>query len=77
METVQIDTEELDQPITVCTHKDCVEYRQLNNGGVVETIYKTECHVPCYLVGVEVRSALSSRRLFLDKYLSQPRTTKL
>ena len=72
METVDIDTEELDQPITVCTHKNCVEHKTLNDGGVVETIYSQECHTPCYLDGVEVRNEERNNVQILSRQVSVP-----
>jgi GTPase SAR1 family protein len=49
-----VESYEVDQPRTACTHHDCVEVRG-DFGGREEmvVIYKTMCHKPCYLSGVD------------------------
>jgi predicted GTPase/D-ribose pyranose/furanose isomerase RbsD len=49
-----VESYEVDQPRTVCTHGDCVEVRN-DFAGRDETVivYKTMCHKPCYLSGVK------------------------
>ncbi|KAI5925160.1 hypothetical protein F4810DRAFT_91550 [Camillea tinctor] len=45
---------EMDQPRTVCTHSSCVEERSDFEGrNESAIIYKTMCHRPCYLQGVD------------------------
>ena len=40
----------LPHPITVCTHKDCREYKLIGKSKHQETIFKQICHEPCYEV---------------------------
>ena len=42
----------LPYPRTVCTHKDCTDYKHIGKSMEVQTLYKTECHPHCYLKGV-------------------------
>ncbi len=48
-----IDLEQVpfDQPRTVCTSPQCIEVRTV--GSITKTNYKTRCHDPCYLTGVQ------------------------
>ncbi|KAI1496342.1 hypothetical protein F5X99DRAFT_75594 [Biscogniauxia marginata] len=49
-----LEAHEMDQPRTVCTHSSCVEVRSDFGGREEATIiYKTMCHRPCYLNGVD------------------------
>lgn len=52
-----VESYEVDQPRTVCTHHDCVEVRsdfQGRNESVI--VYKQMCHVPCHLGHVVKRN---------------------
>ena len=42
----------LQHPITVCTHKDCTEYKLIGKSKQQETIFKQICHERCYLKGI-------------------------
>lgn len=48
-----IDLEQVpyEQPRTVCTSPECIEVRTV--GSITKTNYKTKCHDPCYLSGVQ------------------------
>lgn len=49
-----LESYEVDQPRTVCTHSSCVEVRSDFEGRQEAAIvYKTMCHRPCYLDGVD------------------------
>ena len=49
-----LESYEVDQPRTACTHHDCVELQSGVGGRNEQTIiYKTMCHKPCYLSGVD------------------------
>ncbi|CAG2101447.1 unnamed protein product [Medioppia subpectinata] len=45
--SVEIITESLDRPKTVCSDGECCERIKVN--GITEIIYTGECHSPCYL----------------------------
>jgi hypothetical protein len=49
---------EINQPRTVCGHRDCIEYRSegIYNMREKTTIYKTICHNGCYLTDVELEN---------------------
>ena len=48
---------QLRHPITVCTHKDCTEYKLIGKSKQQETIFKQICHEPCYEVtGIPVET---------------------
>ena len=48
---------QLRHPITVCTHKDCTEYKLIGKSKQQETIFKQICHEPCYEVkGIPVEA---------------------
>jgi GTPase SAR1 family protein len=47
---VTLQAHKLDQPRTVCSHVDCVDYKK--DGNVLKTVYKTLCHNPCHLDNV-------------------------
>ncbi|OIW25493.1 hypothetical protein CONLIGDRAFT_718320 [Coniochaeta ligniaria NRRL 30616] len=48
---------EVEQPRTVCTHAECVDFRSDFEGrDEVTIIYKTLCHRPCYLHNVTPRT---------------------
>ena len=42
--------------ITVCTHKDCTEYKLIGKSKQLETLYTQVCHKPCSLKGVPVET---------------------
>ena len=46
----------LNHPITVCTHKDCTEYKLIGKSKQLETLYTQVCHKPCSLKGVPVET---------------------
>ncbi|KAI9207410.1 uncharacterized protein BJ171DRAFT_640357, partial [Polychytrium aggregatum] len=46
---------ELPYPMTVCTHEDCVEYVQ-GEDGIAMPNYVTECHAHCYLTQIKVKA---------------------
>ncbi|CAG2172005.1 unnamed protein product [Oppiella nova] len=46
--SVDIETDPLDHPKTVCSDKNCCTQENIN--GNIKTHYKTNCHSPCYLV---------------------------
>ena len=43
---------QLRHTITVCTHKDCTEYKLIGKSKQQETIFKQICHERCYLKGI-------------------------
>ncbi|CAG2170222.1 unnamed protein product [Oppiella nova] len=45
--SVDIESEPLDQPKTVCSDKKCCTQENIN--GDIKTHFKTNCHSPCYL----------------------------
>ena len=48
---------QLRHTITVCTHKDCTEYKLIGKSKQQETIFKQICHEPCYEVkGIPVEA---------------------
>ena len=48
----------LPHPITVCTHKDCREYKLIGKSKQQEAIFKQICHEPCYEVkGIPVATS--------------------
>lgn len=52
IQQVQLHSETLDMPRTVCSNKSCVEYRDGRNGTKV-AFYEQSCHDPCYLDNVD------------------------
>ncbi|KAJ4267155.1 hypothetical protein NW762_003255 [Fusarium torreyae] len=50
-EKVEFNAKQLDMPRTVCTKKDCCDFKE-NSKGDVATIYKTHCHPECRLPNV-------------------------
>ena len=48
---IDLETSQLEQPLTVCGHKSCVEVITNSNGNLVLN-YKQRCHVPCNLKNV-------------------------
>ncbi|KAH0565816.1 hypothetical protein GP486_000785 [Trichoglossum hirsutum] len=49
-----LESYEVDQPRTACTHHDCVEVRgDFEGRNELTVIYKTMCHRPCYLRGID------------------------
>jgi GTPase SAR1 family protein len=54
LQKVQLKSETLDKPRTVCQHPYCMEFKDDGNGeNKVVTIYKTHCHSICYLTDVK------------------------
>ncbi|KAE9972894.1 hypothetical protein EG328_004702 [Venturia inaequalis] len=50
IQKVQLNSEPLDQPRTVCAHGDCTEVKDNGKGQNEKvTIYKSHCHAACYL----------------------------
>ncbi|CAG2166575.1 unnamed protein product [Oppiella nova] len=45
--SVDIETDPLEHPKTVCSDKDCCTQENIN--GTIKFHYKTDCHSPCYL----------------------------
>jgi GTPase SAR1 family protein len=55
LQKVQLKSEELDKPRTVCTDPSCMEYKDDGNGNnTIVAIYKTHCHPVCHLTDVQV-----------------------
>ncbi|KAI0892882.1 hypothetical protein F4806DRAFT_505347 [Annulohypoxylon nitens] len=52
IQQVQLHSETLDMPRTVCSNMSCVEYRDGRNGTKV-AFYEQSCHDPCYLDNVD------------------------
>ncbi|KAM0553118.1 hypothetical protein ACHAPJ_007667 [Fusarium lateritium] len=50
-EKIEFNAKQLDMPRTVCTKKDCCDFKE-NSKGDVATIYKTHCHPECRLPNV-------------------------
>lgn len=48
---------QLDRPRTVCAHRNCIDFQNDGQEGILRTIYKTKCHNPCYLENVPVEKA--------------------
>ncbi|KAF4959667.1 hypothetical protein FSARC_10654 [Fusarium sarcochroum] len=51
LERIEFNVKQLDMPRTVCTHKNCCDFKE-NSQGHVTTIYKTHCHPECRLPNV-------------------------
>ena len=47
---------QLDRPRTVCAHRDCIDFQNDGQEGILKTIYKTTCHKPCSLQNVPVET---------------------
>lgn len=53
IQKIQLMSEQLDQPRTVCAHRRCTEFRDDGTGRNEKvTIYKTHCHPSCHLQNV-------------------------
>jgi GTPase SAR1 family protein len=54
LDKVQLKSQKLAKPRTVCTDISCVDYRDDGKGeNKVVTVYKTHCHPECYLTDVK------------------------
>ena len=47
-----LEIQNLDYPMTVCTHRDCVRYVPVGESRHQNTVYDTICHHHCYLTGI-------------------------
>ncbi|KAF8850415.1 hypothetical protein BDZ45DRAFT_731598 [Acephala macrosclerotiorum] len=54
LDKVQLKSQKLAKPRTVCTDVSCVDYKDNGKGeNTVVTVYKTHCHPECYLTDVK------------------------
>lgn len=53
VQKVQMNTEQLDRPRTVCAHRNCIDIQDDGKGQNNKVIvYKSHCHPVCYLEGI-------------------------
>ena len=58
---VDLEREELDYPITVCTHSECIERIAVGKNNIHTVNYKQICHDHCYLSGIPTETTNDSR----------------
>ncbi|XDG00479.1 hypothetical protein ABKA04_000094 [Annulohypoxylon sp. FPYF3050] len=75
IQQVQLHSETLDMPRTVCSNMSCVEYRDGRNGTKV-AFYEQSCPDPCYLDNVDADTIAHAQLINCSAFSGKPTCSK-